>query len=108
MNGDKMWAVDAVESTIENYVPVVDINQFKCHDYSVGLGYEAAAAMVTIELNSREGESMVQFCSRTFLHKLRLVELKAVAYAIGLTIPRMASHMTHAERIMQHSGVDEV
>ena len=104
ISGDRKWAIDAVDSTIENYVPVVDINQFKCHDYSVGLDYQAAAAMVTIELNSREGESMVQFCSRTFLHKLRLAELKAVAAASGLAIPRMASHMTHVERIMQHSG----
>ena len=108
-NDRLLWTIEPDMSSVEYYVPVVALDQYRCHSHTVSLGFRKSNSQVNIQLDNIGGDSMVQFCCKNFLHRLLVRDLRALAAAIGVVdMPKLATHMTYVEKILAHEEIGAV
>ena len=105
---DLVWSMVPDRRAIRAWAPVTSLHAFRCHDYMLEMTHTRTGPRIAAKMKTQEGETMLKFCCRNLLMGFRLEDLKALAKAAELTLPKMAKHTDVAEALLANSGIDGV
>jgi hypothetical protein len=104
VDGAKAWFT-ADPDAFHACVPVVSLEQFRCHDY--GVLSESSHGGLRVGFHMYEGTSMLTYCCQHWLHLLQAKTLHQICAALLLKMPGNASQLVLSKAVLTSCAVSE-